>query len=234
MSFILDALRKSDQQRQRGTPPTLLAAQEPTTATRRPGFLVYGLLAVVLVGAGVVIGWLRPWQSEQRAPATPEIAAAKPTESAPLQATPPEPAPPPPASVPQPQPAPPVQTTPSLSRPSESAPAEPQQQKPKPPARVKLEKEIPAPSADIAQADAAAELPVTPMEALPLPIRQSLPAMTISFHAYSAKPENRMVGINNRILREGDDLAPGLQLEQITRDGMIFGYQGHRFRRGVK
>ena len=44
----------------------------------------------------------------------------------------------------------------------------------------------------------------------------------------------RLAGINNRMLREGEYVVPGLQLEQITPDGMIFGYKGYSFRRGVK
>lgn len=57
--------------------------------------------------------------------------------------------------------------------------------------------------------------------------------MAISVHAYSDNPKSRMVGINYRIFREGDYVVPGLQLEQITPDGMIFSYKGYRFRRGV-
>jgi hypothetical protein len=29
-------------------------------------------------------------------------------------------------------------------------------------------------------------------------------------------------------------VVPGLELEEITPDGMIFGYKGYRFHRGVK
>lgn len=58
--------------------------------------------------------------------------------------------------------------------------------------------------------------------------------MTISVHAYSGNPGARLVGIDNRILREGEYVVPGLKLEQITPDGMIFGYKGYSFRRGVK
>jgi hypothetical protein len=36
------------------------------------------------------------------------------------------------------------------------------------------------------------------------------------------------------MLREGEHVVPGLKLEQITPDGMIFGYKGYSFRRGVK
>jgi general secretion pathway protein B len=75
---------------------------------------------------------------------------------------------------------------------------------------------------------------VISMAELPLALQQELPAMTISVHAYSGNPRDRMVGINNRMLREGDDVVPGLKLEQITPEGMIFGYKGYSFRRGVK
>ena len=58
--------------------------------------------------------------------------------------------------------------------------------------------------------------------------------MTISVHAYSGNPAARMVSIDNRILREGESLVPGLKLEQITPDGTIFVYKEYRFLRGVK
>ena len=58
--------------------------------------------------------------------------------------------------------------------------------------------------------------------------------MTISAHAYSTKPKASFVFVNDRMLREEEALAPGLKLERITPDGMIFSYKGYRFRRGVQ
>ena len=253
MSYILDALRKSDQQRQRGTSPTLLAVQTTAVARKQPAFLAYGMLAAVLVGAGIVIGWLRPWQSEQAPPGRPEPVAVKPLESTPLESTPREPAPAPAEMAPQPKPEPKLQ---NATRPAQAVPAPSEMaSKPKPkrelPARAKPETDSPsheadaaAPSrtaapaperpVDTAAADAAGEQSVISMAELPLSVRQALPAMTISVHAYSEIPAARMVGIDNRILREGEYLVPGLKLEQITPDGMIFGYKEYRFRRGVK
>ena len=75
--------------------------------------------------------------------------------------------------------------------------------------------------------------PVMAMNDLPVAIQQELPPMSISVHAYAAKPAERLVGINNRLLREGDEVAPGLRLEQITPGGMVLGYKGYSFRRGV-
>ncbi len=68
---------------------------------------------------------------------------------------------------------------------------------------------------------------------LPVAIQQDLPPMSVSVHAYSARAGERLVGINSRLLHEGDEVAPGLKLEQITPDGMILSYKGYTFRRGV-
>jgi general secretion pathway protein B len=256
MSYILDALRKSDQQRQRGAAPTLLAVQTTAAAPKQPALLAYGLLAVGLVGAGVVIGWLRPWQSEQATP-VPEPMAAKPLESTPLQSTLPQPAPEPSESAALPKPesklqnaAQPGQAAPT---PSETAPQQKPKRKPKPElsARAKPETDgaprnaaaaAPKTTAepalerpvDTVVADAAGEQTVISMAELPSSIREELPAMTISVHAYSSNPGARLLGMGNRILREGDFVAPGLQLEEITPEGMILRYKGYRFRRGVK
>ena len=74
---------------------------------------------------------------------------------------------------------------------------------------------------------------VLAMAELPLAIQQELPSMSISVHAYSSKARERLVGINGRLLHEGENAAPGLKLEQITPDGMILSYKGYTFRRGV-
>ena len=69
---------------------------------------------------------------------------------------------------------------------------------------------------------------------LPIAIQQAIPRRTISVHAYSPKQQERVVMINSRMMREGQDLMPGLRLEQITPDGMIFSFSGYRFRRGLQ
>jgi general secretion pathway protein B len=69
---------------------------------------------------------------------------------------------------------------------------------------------------------------------LPVSIQKDLPALSVMVHAYSDDPAKRLVGINNRLLHEGDEVAPGLKLETITLDGMILSYKGYTFRRGVR
>jgi len=219
MSYILDALRKSDQQRQRGAAPTLLAGQAAVVAPKQPAFLAYSLLAVVLVGAGMLIGWLRPWQP---APAPSEMAPQPKPELQLQNATPPAQAAP--ALVPtKPQ-------LPARAKPeTDGTPREAD-------AAVPRRTAAPAPEQPVgaAAADAARVQTVISMAELPLSVQQELPAMTVSVHAYSGNPGDRLVGIDNRMLREGEYVVPGLKLEQITPDGMIFGYKGYSFRRGVK
>ncbi len=205
MSYILDALRKSDQQRRRNAAPTLLTLQPSAVVRKRPAVATYGLLAVILIGGGVAIGWLRPWQSEP--------AAVKPVESKPIE-----------------------------SKPGPAAPAASEIASQVKPDNVLPEanslasgKTAPPPErrVDIAAADAAGET-VVEMDKLPTSIRDEVSKITIFVHAYSNTPEKRLVGIGRRILHEGDYVQPGLKLEEITPDGMILGYKGYRFRRGVK
>jgi len=230
MSYILEALKKSDQQRQRGATPTLQAAQVTVAAPKRPMFIYYGLLATVLLGAGIMIGWLRPWQPEQLPPETEHVAA-------PARLTAPPEIPgktaqefPAPNLTPAGQPVPVLgamkpnnpalvsATTPSSGTPSAAAPIP--------------DKSMPEKSASIA--GVAQEQKAIPMDELPLQIKQEIPAMTVQLHAYSSVPSERLVYINSVRLREGESLMLGLRLEQITPDGMIFSYKGYRFRHGIR
>lgn len=235
MSYILDALRKSDQQRQRGAAPTLRTAPVTAVAPKQPAFLLVGLFAAVLLGAGIAIGWLRPWQPEQ--PPAPQAVAAKPLDSSPRQA-----APVPPGITREP--------VPEL-RPQESVPAAQSAPAPAPmnrvlpaganamtrsrapiAARTAPEEATPAPEESVDTGRR--EQKVMTMAELPVPMQEQIPKMSISVHAYSAKTADRLVGINGRLLREGDYPAPDLRLEQITPDGMILSYKGYRFRHGVR
>jgi general secretion pathway protein B len=69
---------------------------------------------------------------------------------------------------------------------------------------------------------------------LPLSLQQSLPTFTISAFLYSEDTSGRMVRVNGNMLREGDTLSEGLKLHEIRQDDLIFGYHNYRFRLGVK
>lgn len=206
MSYILDALKKSDQQRQRGATPTLQAAQITAARPQRPLFIHYGLLAAALLGAGVMIGWLQPWQHEQILPETIPIAAESPV---PIQ-----------------------QQVEPASRQVEPAPSEKTGDTALVSAGPGAAEPVPDKPAEIA--DVAPEQQAIPLSELPPAIQQEIPDMTVQLHAYSSNPIERLVSVNSTRLREGENLMPGLRLEQITPDGMIFSYKEYRFRRGIR
>jgi general secretion pathway protein B len=225
MSYILDALRKSDQQRRRGAVPSLPTLPPALLARERPALLPYALLGLsAVVVVGMALAWLRPW-SQQVVQAPRQLAAA-------------------PVDLPL-RPVPPVVATARLavavtenaSRPATPSPAAVTPPLRRPPA-------IPAPRARAAaptvaidgSADRPAAEPATlakpmAMAELPPSIRRQLPPLQVAVHAYSGTAHDRLVSINGRMLREGELLAPDLRLEQITPEGMVFAFRGYRFRR---
>lgn len=248
MSYILDALRKSDEERRRGTTPTLLTPQIAAPEPARPRKFAFSLAAVALISVGVLIGIVAPWDGDApSAPAKPaaarpadppkaQLAAAVPIQptqvAAPERAVPPQaspvkpPAPAPrPAASPRREPAKPTNKTvaPKTQSDGEAAVAKPA---PKTAARSPERKQ-----------DAAPEQPQSPVVAfgdLPLAVQQEMPKLQVAAHAYSAVAGQRLVSINERIVREGDTVASGLVLEEITPSGMILSYRGYRFRRSAR
>lgn len=280
MSYILDALRKSEQQRLQGVAPLLISTQISTTMRKQPAFLLYGFIAAIMICAGILIGWLRPWQQDETKDAKdtaalsqyeeklPQIAPIPQPTSQPLQIEPekargPEPVSPAQKSIPStqvatktdsiqamPVPAPAkVEAQPRKSLSSADLTKMPEQkaheqkvqeQKLDEAATPTTEKAIP-PSPEPSSTndthspteETAPPHKIVAMTELPLSIQQEIPAMSISGHAYSSVAKERIVGINDRLLQEGEYLAPGLKLEQITEDGLVFSYKKYLFRHSL-
>ncbi|MEJ8567517.1 general secretion pathway protein GspB [Elongatibacter sediminis] len=64
---------------------------------------------------------------------------------------------------------------------------------------------------------------------IPGSTRSGMPEMRIRVLVYADQPEDRFLLINDKRLREGDELEPGLRLEEIRRDRAIFTYRDYRF-----
>ncbi|MCK9387721.1 MAG: general secretion pathway protein GspB [Sulfuritalea sp.] len=242
MSYILEALEKSDQLRQKGATPTLMSIPLPLEETRQRTFpWLLALTAIVFI-AGLLIGWLQPWQSghpaatvvptegeavtnvpaaltAKNAPVEPVAASSRTAGQVPVPKTLS-------ASVPSPVALPALRQVPPKVASSAISPA----LAVKTPAVAVREPESAAP----AKPAAATEQNVIAKSELPPAILQELPAMSVSLHAYSAKASNRLVSVNNKFLQEGEALIPGLILEQVTPKDMIFSYKGFRFRQGVQ
>lgn len=206
MSYILDALKKSDQQRQRGATPTLPSAQAAVAVPKQSFSVFYGVLAVVLLCGGIAIGWLHPWQTEQPTRGADQLAALVVSGANPA-----------PLPLSQDQTEMAVKVEQKLLVPNLS-PAE----------QVSVPKVLASPVA------ADQEQKAMPLSELPLAIQQEMPDLKIQLHSYSNKSANSIVSINSRMMKEGESLAPGLKLEQITPDGVILSYKGYRFQHGIR
>lgn len=66
-------------------------------------------------------------------------------------------------------------------------------------------------------------------EDLPWEIRQQLPHLDISLHFFSDNAQRRMVRINGRLFCEGEAVESGLFIHRITPSATIFTYQGLLF-----
>jgi general secretion pathway protein B len=283
MSYILDALRKSEQQRLRDEAPLLMTTQVISDVKQQPAFLFYGLLAATLIGAGILIGWLRPWQHDETAAAKDSIALAQQETKSPQIAPIPQPIPqsfqleseknrksepvlPAQKSIPAtklvaekdnleqdiPIPVPnitakniaKITAQPPQSQASTTLPKASEQKAPEQmvvdaatPTTEKAIPPSPEPSSsndtNSASNEPAQERKIVAMAELPPAIQQEIPKMTISGYAYSSTPKERSVGINDRLLQEGEYLAPGLRLEQINEDGLVFSYKKYLFRHSL-
>jgi len=64
---------------------------------------------------------------------------------------------------------------------------------------------------------------------LPDAVRTDVPEIKYTVLVYDQHPRDRFVLINGERLGEGDSFQPGLVVEEIRRDGVIFSYRLYRF-----
>ncbi len=228
MSFILDALKKSEVERQRQSMPGLM---DTPAARRRVGLplwaLLLGLLLVLNVAVLAVILIRNAASSGAAAP----LAAARKRAPAPAVAlNTAEPA----AEHFSPLGAPPVYA-PEITVPTE-APAAAQSGVPPLPDRAISQRSAPRSAQrrpepvlidEDAQADNSEVLPS--VNDLNLSGTQALPELHLDVHVYATKPAERFVYINMRKFHEGNSLPEGPVIERIRRDGVVLSYQGLRF-----
>ncbi|NMG30764.1 general secretion pathway protein GspB [Aromatoleum evansii] len=263
MSYILEALQKSEHARHRGKVPDLNTLPETTPSatahltTRRPPYLA---ASFALALAAAVLGWWRPWQAAEPQPATtpPQATRNVQAEAARSVALAAPAAPQAVALQPAPPPAPPAVTAPAAPpalaalAPEPRPAAAPQAAKTAPPVpttrRDPPASERPAPVARstppalsatrIATATPAASAPtrkasdgrILNIHELPPAVRGSLPRLDISGFAAAPDSDKRMVVINDRLVQEGEEVAPGLTLTSAGKDGVVLDFQGYRFR----
>ncbi len=214
MSFILDALKKSENDRQRSTGPALFEVRVAPPRSRFPIWAIaVGVLLVVNLG---VVAWLVLRTNQPAAVA--QAPVPTPAPSAPTPAAPPAPALAEPASVTFPQRAG-EQTVPE-EVPDEGfvnedyAPAE----------EPAVDNGRPVPSV---QRGSVAGLPT--YEKANSQAGGRIPELRMDMHVFSPKPQDRFVFVNMRKLKEGETLPEGVRVETITNDGAILSWQGSKF-----
>lgn len=218
MSFILDALKRAEAERERGRVPGLHSQAspapesraEPPQAPRAPARWSRLLLAALLVMALAALAWalrstLRDTPSSTPASSPPIAPASEPTPVAAQVA----PTPDAPVTTPLP-----VRAQPILAPRAPSAP-------PAPAASAPTAAKAPAMGRDVHSfANLSAEQ------------RAQLPQLNISGASYSENPAHRLLIINGQIAQEGQEVAPGLVLEQIGVNEAVLNHRGLRFRIG--
>jgi general secretion pathway protein B len=247
MSYILDALRKSDQLRQRGVAPMSLVSQTTMAEPKQHVFSLSGVLAVSLVGAGILIGWLRPWQPAQ--PVSASAPAAEKQASAGTRLGVSETPPVMSERVGTSQYEPPLREPTSSEKTAHLSGGAANRQDASSRANVVVSSvsanamtdaqktaplATPDKSAVTDASDVELEHRVVMFNELPLAIQQEIPSLSISMHSYTSNPKDRFVMIGDKLLRQGEFFAPSLRLEQITSDGVVFSYKKYRFQRGVR
>lgn len=70
------------------------------------------------------------------------------------------------------------------------------------------------------------------IDAMPRSVQRRVPEMTFNAHLYSSRPSSRQVMINNRKLREGDRVGD-LVIKEITPAGAVFRLDEHVFQIGI-
>lgn len=212
MSYILEALKKSDAERRLGSAPTIHAVpvgapQNAATDTRRwPAWIALGAVTLAAVVVGV-LAWrgmapaVKPVASPRAvlAPAAPAKAKAE------VAVTP----------------APPLAVVPASTPP---APKPVAVRPPPPPAPVKAAAPEPAPVVF------AEEEKLPSLRELPEAVQRTVPPVVFGGYMYSKNPADRLLLIDKTLRHEGEEVAPGLVLEKLLPKAAVMNYKGYRYR----
>jgi general secretion pathway protein B len=248
MSFILDALKKSENERQRQVGPSLADVQVSQRRTDKPWWVV-AVAALLVLNLGVLLVVLmRDGDAKSSAPQAAPANAAAPAAAA---ATGPSLAgtqvPLPASASRMPRGNPPVAPAPNPAvhsladeaggyEPGVAPEADPQLSSaasvPEGPPMVRpIEAPAVAPAAvqPSPQAQPAQDQEILPTSTSLMAAGTALPDMHLDIHVYAPKPADRFVFVNMRKYTEGQALKEGPTLERITPDGAILNQQGLRF-----
>jgi len=240
MSFILDALKKSEERRQQETPAVVGKQVVHLGAKKARHWPLW--IVLILLPTALLIGWWLGQSpqapapgpraqaesvSQKVTPAQPANEVATTTPQQPLrQATAPQPV------KPQPQPEVTVVREQPQQREVTAAPV-PLPAAPQAPTESQAEGHQMAlagkPTAALVQTEEPKETSLPSYMELPRELRNRMPRLKISLSFYSENPTRRMARINGRLLHEGEEVETGLTIHEITPTATVLDYQGLLF-----
>jgi len=216
MSYILDALKRADTERERGNVPGLhtrqlatLSGQTVPAASRSLWLAIAAVVALAGIGVGL---WV--WQTPAELPRS---VILKPVVASPPVSVAVAPSVAPTAALPEISASVTPKAAPTIAAPT--ATPTPPKTKPKP-----------GPAAAPA-APASADLTAVPLlSELSDDLRRQVPALTITGAVYAKNPAQRLLLVNNLVLTQGALAAPEVKLEEIQPRSAVFSFRGTRFR----
>lgn len=204
MSFILDALKKSETDRQQQTPAAFATVPSSDGRPRAPRWLMLlgALLAINVIVLLVLL--LRP-VDDTPAAAVNNVAAV--------------------------ETAPPAATSDFAAQIEAARRNEPQRRAPPSSAQVHAMPGAPDTGANVSATRPASNPPASLPTIYELQAKGSitLPELHLDIHVYSDVPEDRFVFINMSKQREKSQLSEGPMVDEITPEGVVLEYRGTTF-----
>lgn len=223
MSYILEALKKSQHERELGKVPTVETHQLAAEARHGvPMRWVYTAVAMAAIAVLVALYGVYERRAAEPRQASGHVLPRLSQTRAPPQALASGPAPGRPGS---PGPAPAVIQLSASPLPLESLGAN----------AAASPGSAPVPSRDLAPAQSRGpETDSAPLfSELPFALQESVPDMTLDVHVYVETPAKRFVLINERRYRQGEHTTEGAIVQAIVPDGVVLRYEDELFKLGL-
>ncbi len=217
MSYILEALKKAQAQRQLGETPTIHALPIQSVPGADGKSTVNKPLWLALVTGGLIVAvlLLLAWRQPQVQPAiAPAVAVLAPAIA--------------PVVVPVIAPVIAPVVAPAIVIASPVRPVTKRAETVLPVAAPAVRKPVPA--SEVAVAPATPDETLQTLRDLPEPIQREIPAISLGGYIYSKNPADRLLLIDKVLRHEGEELAPGLVLEKLLPKAAVFSYRGYRYR----